>query len=92
MAAPFISKRRRERSARQSPTSSARRTLALQRPQFANEIGPMGIITNGGTQSYNGVLLSVQQRLSTVNLNANYTLSHCIGDYASRLNKPQGRT
>ena len=68
----------------------SRRTLALQRPQFANEIGPMGIITNGGTQSYNGVLLSVQQRLSTVNLNANYTLSHCIGDYASRLEQAAG--
>jgi hypothetical protein len=71
--------------------SQQRRTLSFERPQFVNEIGTMGIIANGGTQNYHGMLLSVQRRPSRgINLNANYTWSHCIGDYAARLQQSAG--
>src|SRR5439155_26478982 len=71
--------------------TDARRTLGLQKPEFATEIGTLGIITNGGTQSYNGMVVSVQRRPSRgVTFNANYTLSHCIGDYAARLAQAAG--
>jgi hypothetical protein len=68
-----------------------RRRLSLLRPQFASEIGRMGDIVNGGTQSYNGVLFSVQRRATNgITVNANYTLSHCIGDYMGRSNSGYG--
>ena len=65
--------------------TQARRRLSLLRPQYSNEIGKLGIIVNGGTQNYNGMLLSFQQRAAKgFTVTANYTLSHCIGDYAGR--------
>jgi hypothetical protein len=68
--------------------TDARRTLALQKPEFANEIGILGDIVYGGTQNYHGAVLSLQRRPTRgVNLSANYTLSHCIGDYAARLSQ-----
>ena len=68
-----------------------RRRLSLLRPQFKNEIGRMGDIVNGGTQSYNGALISVQKRASNgITVNANYTWSHCIGDYMGRSNSGYG--
>jgi hypothetical protein len=71
--------------------TQVRRTLSFVNPAFANEIGRMGLIVNGGTQNYNGMLLSVQHRTGqNINLNANYTLSHCIGDYAGRSNSGYG--
>ena len=71
--------------------TDARRTLALQRPQFANEIATMGQIVAGGTQNYHAMLLSLQQRPTHgVTANVNYTLSHCIGDYAARLAQAAG--
>jgi hypothetical protein len=59
-----------------------RRRLALQYPNiggstlsFVDEPKP------GGTQTYNGLLLSVQRRaVSGVTVSANYTWSHCYGD------------
>lgn len=55
-----------------------RRLLNLANPQ-AN----LGYITqydDGGTQSYNGLLLDMRWRHGqNLNLNANYTWSHCIG-------------
>jgi hypothetical protein len=55
-----------------------RRVLNLTNPQI-----PLGYLTqydDGGTQSYNGLLLSTNWRLQNdLSLNANYTWSHCIG-------------
>jgi hypothetical protein len=57
-----------------------RRVLYLQRPQDAQLIGYLDQIDDGATQSYNGLILSAQQRLAKgVSVNANYTWSHCIG-------------
>src|SRR5436309_11601944 len=68
-----------------------RRRLSLLRPQFKDAIGRMGDIVNGGTQSYNGVLFSVQKRATQgITVNANYTFSHCIGDYMGRSNSGYG--
>jgi len=70
--------------------TQARRTLSFLNPASA-EIGRLAIITSSGTQSYNGMLLSVQRRATNgVTVNANYTLSHCIGDYAGRSNSGYG--
>jgi hypothetical protein len=71
--------------------TQARRTLSFVNPAFANEIGRFGLIVNGGTQNYNGMLLSVQRRLNKgTTFNANYTFSHCVGDYSGRSNSGYG--
>jgi hypothetical protein len=71
--------------------TQGRRKLALENPAFAQEIGRMSQITYGGTQNYHGLLLSVQRRPSRgLNVNANYTWSHCIGDYGARANSGYG--
>ena len=63
----------------QSTNITQRRVLNLANPSMA----PLGYITqydDGGTQGYNGLLLNTTWRLGRqVNLNANYTWSHCIG-------------
>jgi hypothetical protein len=46
-----------------------------------NLYGYVDTFDDGGTSSYNGLLLSVQKRLSKgLSISANYTWSHCIGD------------
>lgn len=58
-----------------------RRVLYLQNPAQGKYIGYMDEIADGGTASYNALVLSVQKRLSRgILANANYTWSHCIGD------------
>jgi hypothetical protein len=63
----------------QAGNINQRRVLNLANPQAP----PLSTITqydDGGTQSYNGLLLTTKWRLGQqVNLNANYTWSHCIG-------------
>ena len=48
-----------------------------------NLIANMDQYDDGGTASYNGLILAVQKRMSRgVSVNANYTWSHCVGDLA----------
>ncbi len=68
-----------------------RRKLSFENPQYRTEIGRLSTIVNGGTQNYHGVIFSVQRRPSKgINVSANYTLSHCIGDYMGRSNAGYG--
>jgi hypothetical protein len=68
-----------------------RRVLSLANPAFKDEIGRLAVVVNGGTQSYHGMLLSLQHRATQgINLNGNYTWSHCVGDYSSRSNGGYG--
>jgi hypothetical protein len=68
-----------------------RRTLSLLNPTFGREIGRLATVVNGGNQSYNGLLLSVQHKPNQrINVNGNYTWSHCIGDYQARSNNGYG--
>jgi len=56
-----------------------RRRLILERPQ--DSIGILDEFDAGGTQSYHGLLLSIQRRASRrITVSGNYTWSHCIGD------------
>jgi hypothetical protein len=62
-----------------------RRLLSLSNRVEGQGIGRMGEYVFGGTQNYNGMLLSVQHRpRSGVAVTGNYTYSHCIGDYSGR--------
>jgi hypothetical protein len=68
-----------------------RRQLSFLNPAFKDEIGRLGIRDNGGTQNYHGMLLSLTHRPTHgTNVNANYTWSHCIGDYTGRSNTGYG--
>jgi hypothetical protein len=68
-----------------------RRKLSFVNPAYAGEIGRLGMLDNGGTQNYNGMLLSLQHRADQgVNVYGNYTWSHCIGDYMGRSNVGNG--
>ena len=59
-----------------------RRRLALKYPNIGGPpISYLDQWETGGTQSYHGMLLSVQRRAARgVSVIANYTLSHCYGD------------
>ncbi len=68
-----------------------RRRLALEVPAYRQEIGRFAQVINGGTQHYHAMLLSIQRRpMKGININANYTWSHCLGDYVARSNAGQG--
>ncbi|PYS00944.1 MAG: hypothetical protein DMG16_14400 [Acidobacteria bacterium] len=68
-----------------------RRELSLVNPAFKEEIGRLAVIVNGGTQNYHGMLLQLQHRPTRgLNINGNYTWSHCIGDYMGRSNAGYG--
>jgi hypothetical protein len=68
------------------PCSSAanvnqRRLFTQLRPQDGQFIGYMDQFDDGTTQSYNGMVLSAERRLShNVSASANYTWSHCISN------------
>jgi hypothetical protein len=58
-----------------------RRLLGLLNPTApnGNTLGSIAEIDDGGTESYNGLLLNATYRKGNVNIQGNYTWSHCIG-------------
>jgi hypothetical protein len=62
-------------------TTQARRTLTQLNPSQGPLYGNLEYLDDGGTGSYNSVILSAEHRLSNhFMVLANYTWSHCISD------------
>jgi len=60
---------------------NVRRLLSQQNPLAGQYYASVGRVDEGGTATYEGLNLSAQKRVSHgLNLLANYTYSHCIGD------------
>src|SRR5207302_6047923 len=61
--------------------TNQRRILALANPTVGGLYGPMAQLDDGANGSYNGLLVSVNRRLSrNFSVLLNYTWSHCISD------------
>jgi len=64
--------------------TDTRRRFSLARPQDAAKMSFVTMHDAGGTQSYQGMLLSVERRAARgVTVTGNYTWSHCIGPLAT---------
>jgi hypothetical protein len=61
--------------------TNQRRRLFIENPQQGQFYSSLAVREDGGTQSYHGMLLSIQRRAARgVNVGANYTWSHCLGN------------
>jgi hypothetical protein len=61
--------------------TQARRQLTLLNPAQGPYYGTVELLDDGGTASYNALIVSAEHRLSShFSMLANYTWSHCIGD------------
>ncbi len=61
--------------------TQARRRLTLLNPSQGPFYGTTEYLDDGGTASYNALIVSAEHRLSShFSMLANYTFSHCIGD------------
>ena len=64
-----------------SSNTNQRRRFSAERPADGQFMGSVASLEDTATMNYHGMLLTVQRRISSgVNVNANYTWSHCIGD------------
>jgi hypothetical protein len=64
--------------------TNARRVLTRQNAAQGAFYGTIGQVDDGGTSSYNGMLISAQRRLAgNFSVLANHTWSHCISDPAT---------
>jgi hypothetical protein len=62
-------------------STNYRRIFYQQNPAQGQYYGIVSVTDDGGTESYNGLFLSAQKRLSHgVSVLTNYTWSHCISD------------
>jgi hypothetical protein len=62
------------------PNTAARRYLTEINPTQGAYYATIGTYDDGGVADYNGMLISVQRRAKAMNIQANYTLAHCISE------------
>src|SRR5439155_19423911 len=63
--------------------TNQRRRFSIEHAVEGQSMANVSDTDAGGTQSYNGMLISVQRQAGHgISLNGNYTWSHCVGDYA----------
>ena len=61
--------------------TNARRLFTVNNYPGNKYYADIDVMDDGGTSSYNGMILAIQKRLSKgLSTSANYTWSHCIGD------------
>ena len=62
--------------------TNTRRILFMQNPAEGMGVGAVSQVRSTGTSNYHGLLLSARRRVAGgVNINTNYTWSHCISPY-----------